>query len=252
MRLVSRDDRRKTIGGKGDHMTIGILGTGMVGQSLAGKLIALGHTVIIGTRDASATLANETPNQYGVPPFSAWHKQHQAVKVESFAEAAAQGDLLVNCTAGTATLEVLKMAGEKNLGNKILIDVSNPLDFSKGMPPTLTVSNTDSLAEQIQRSFPNVKVVKTLNTTNTAVMVDPSLVPGDHDLFLSGNDEKAKSTVMNLLVSLGWKKANVIDLGDITTARGTEQLLPLWVRLYRIYKSPLFNFHVVVAPSQNR
>jgi predicted dinucleotide-binding enzyme len=137
-------------------------------------------------------------------------------------------------------------AGAENLDGKILIDVSNPLDFSKGFPPTLTVCNTDSVGEQIQRAFPGLKVVKTLNTTTCTVMVDPSRVPGEHDLFVSGDDAGAKATVTAFLKrEFGWK--HVIDLGDITTARGTEMVLPLWVRLYGAFQSPFFNFHVVRA-----
>jgi len=228
-------------------MKIGILGTGMVGQTLAGRLSELGHDVMVGTRDVSATLANTKPSPYGLPPYGVWQKNHPKVKLGTFAEAAAHGELLLNCTSGLSSLEALKAAGEKNLNGKVLIDVSNPLDFSKGFPPSLTVCNTDSLGEQIQRTFPQVRVVKTLNTTNAMIMANPSLVPGDHNLFLSGNDESAKSTVRTFLTGMGWKEANLIDLGDITTARGTEQLLPLWVRLYAKFQNPMFNFHVVTG-----
>lgn len=229
-------------------MNIGIFGTGMVGQALAGKLSELGHNVVVGTRDVSATLANAKPNAMGLPPYSAWQKQYPKVKLVTFEEAAAHGELLLNCTAGAISLEVLKLAGEKNLNGKILIDVSDPLDFSKGFPPSLTVCNTDSTGEQIQRAFPQTRVVKTLNTVNAFVMVNPSRVPGDHNLFLNGNDEGAKAQVKKLLVSFGWKESNILDLGDITTARGTEMLLPIWVRLFAKLQNPMFNFHVVVGP----
>ena len=228
-------------------MNIGILGTGMVGRALAGKLFDLGHNVVIGTRNVSATLASTSPAPSGLPPYSVWQKQYPKVKLASFAEAAAHGELLLNCTAGIASLEVLKAAGEDHLNGKIVIDISNPLDFSNGMPPSLSVCNTDSLGEQIQRTFPQVKVVKTLNTTNASVMINPSVVPGDHDLFLSGNDEGAKAQVKKFLTTLGWKDSNIIDLGDIATARGTEQLLPIWVRLLLKLQTPTFNFHVVVG-----
>jgi len=228
-------------------MNIGILGTGMVGQSLAGTLFDRGHAVVIGTRSVSATLANSNPTSNGLPPYSVWHKHYPQVRLATFAEAAAHGELVLNCTSGVVALEALRMAGEKNLNGKILIDISNPLDFSKGMPPSLSVCNTDSLGEQIQRAFPNVKVVKTLNTTNAFVMVNPAAVPGDHNLFLSGNDEGAKAQVKNLLTTLGWKESNILDLGDITTARGTEQLLPIWIRLFTRLQNPMFNFHVVVG-----
>ena len=228
-------------------MNFGIFGTGMVGQAIAGKLAELGHSVVIGTRDVEATLANTSPNAYGLPPFSAWYKQQTKVKLGTFTGAAAHGEMLVNCSSGVASLDALKSAGEKNLNSKILIDISNPLDFSKGFPPSLTVCNTDSLGEQIQRAFLEIKVVKTLNTVNAMVMVNPTLVPGDHNLFICGNDSDAKDSVMNLLKSFGWKEANIIDLGDITNARATEMLLPIWVRLYGKLQTPFFNFNVVVG-----
>jgi predicted dinucleotide-binding enzyme len=233
-------------------MKIGILGTGMVGQALAGKLSELGHDVVVGTRDVTATLANTKPNAMGLPPYSIWQKQHPKVRLATFAEAAAHGSVLFNCTSGTAVLDILKSVGEKNVNGKILIDVSNPLDFSKGFPPSLTVCNTDSLGEQIQRAFPEVKVVKTLNTVNAFVMINPAGVPGDHNLFLNGNDDSAKTEVIKLLTTFGWKESNIIDLGDITTARGTEQLLPIWVRLFGKLQNPMFNFHIVVGSPPKR
>ena len=228
-------------------MNFGILGTGMVGQTIAGKLAGLGNSVVIGTRNVSATLANTSPNAYGLPPFSAWYKQQTKVKLGTFTDAAVHGEVIVNCSSGVASLDALRSVGEKNLNGKILIDISNPLDFSKGFPPTLTVCNTDSLGEQIQRAFPEIKVVKTLNTVNVMVMVNPSLVPGDHNLFICGNDSDAKASVANILKSFGWKESNIIDLGDITNARATEMLLPIWVRLYGKLQTPLFNFNVIVG-----
>src|SRR5204863_1911954 len=150
----------------------------------------------------------------------AWAKVTGKGKAGTFAEAAAHGEMVFNCTNGSATLDVLKAAGAANLKGKVLVDVANPLDFSKGMPPTLTVCNTDSLGEQIQREFPKVRVVKSLNTTSAAVMVDPKRVPGDHAIFVCGNDAAAKSQVTDLLKKFGWK--TVIDLGDITGGRGQE------------------------------
>ena len=172
-------------------------------------------------------------------------KTNGKARVATFAEAAAHGEIVINATSGTGSLSALKLAGTQNLSGKIIIDVANPLDFSRGMPPTLTVSNTDSLGEQIQRAFPDAKVVKTLNTTNAFVMVDPARVAGgDHDLFISGNDAAAKARVTELLKRwFGWR--NVIDLGDITTARGVEMLLPVWVRLMGVLGTPMFNFKIV-------
>ena len=182
---------------------------------------------------------------YGNPPFRTWQAQHGQVKLGSFAEAAAHGEIVVNATAGMASLDALKRAGEPNLNGKILIDIANPLDFSKGMPPSLSVCNTDSLGEQIQRAFPGAKVVKTLNTMNANLMVNPrQLADGEHHAFVSGNDAQAKVKVTDLLKSwFGWR--NVIDLGDITTARGTEMLLPIWVRLWGALQVPIFNFKIV-------
>ncbi|HRF96494.1 MAG TPA: NAD(P)-binding domain-containing protein [Aggregatilineales bacterium] len=226
-------------------MKIGILGTGGVGQTFALKLTEIGHSVMIGTRDVSATLANTTPDGYGNPPFSAWHKANPAIQLGSFSQAAAHGEVIINATNGYGSIPALEVAGEANLNGKILMDISNPLDFSKGMPPSLFVSNTDSLAEQIQARFPSVKVVKTLNTLTSVLMVNPSaLADGDHHIFVSGNDADAKNTVVGYLKTwFGWK--HVIDLGDITTARGTEMLLPIWLRLWGSLGTGMFNFKVV-------
>lgn len=212
-------------------MKAGILGSGMVAQTIGAKLVELGHEVKLGTRDASKL--KEWSEKVGHPD-----------SVGSFAEAAAWGEIVFNCTAGAGSLAALKLAGEGNLNGKILIDVSNPLDFSKGMPPSLLVCNTDSLGEQIQRAFPQVRVVKTLNTMNCNVMVNPALVAGEHDVFVSGNDAKAKAQVMEMLEGwFGWQ--SVIDLGDIASARCVEMILPLWVQLMGVVKSPLFNFKIV-------
>ncbi|MGA3110163.1 MAG: NADP oxidoreductase, partial [Candidatus Bathyarchaeia archaeon] len=151
--------------------------------------------------------------------------------------------VIFNCTAGTASLAALTAAGASNLKGKVLIDVANPLDFSKGMPPTLSVCNNDSLGEQIQRTFPSVKVVKALNTMNCILMVEPTLVPGEHEVFVCGNDAQAKERVKEILKSFGWK--SIIDLGDITAARGTEMVLPLWLRLMGLFQSPKFNFKIM-------
>ncbi len=228
-------------------MKIGILGTGMVSQTISPKLIELGHNVMIGTRNVEATLSNTSPNQYGMPPFSEWYKNQNNVTLGTFADAASFGEMLMNCASGVASLDALKLAGQKNLSGKILIDISNPLDFSKGFPPSLSVCNTDSLGEQIQRTFPELKVVKALNTLTASLMINPSLVPGDHNLFICGNDEAAKATVVNLLKEFGWKEKNILDMDNITNARATEMLLPIWVRLYGKLQTPLFNFNIVKA-----
>jgi 8-hydroxy-5-deazaflavin:NADPH oxidoreductase len=222
----------------------GILGTGVVGKTIAVRLDGLGHDVIVGTRNPEETLSRTDPDQYGNPPFGAWQEEHPEVRLGTFAEAAAHGDMVVNATAGAVSLEALEQAGEDNLNGKILIDISNPLDFSKGMPPTLLVSNTDSLGEQIQRRFPEAKVVKTLHTMNAYLMVDPAqLAATDHTVFVSGDDAEAKARVSELLRSFGW--SDIMDLGDITTARGTEMVLPIWVRLFGVLQKPIYNFKIV-------
>jgi predicted dinucleotide-binding enzyme len=213
-------------------MRIGILGTGIVGRTLATKLTKLGHDVTMGSRKAGGEKA------------TAWVKEAGEKSSEgTFADAAAHGDIVFNCTSGIGSLEALEAAGGQNLGGKTLVDVANPLDFSKGMPPTLSVCNTDSLGEQIQRAFPTANVVKTLNTVSANVMVDPSIVPGVHTMFVSGNDAKAKAEVTTLLkAGFGWKE--VLDLGDISCARGQEMYLALWLRLYGMVQTTNLNVYV--------
>ncbi|MGW4518925.1 NADPH-dependent F420 reductase [Streptomyces sp. NPDC004393] len=225
-------------------MRYAVLGTGVVGRTIAAKLATLGHETVIGTRDPEATLTRTEPDSYSNPPFAQWQANHSAVRLVTFAQAAAWAEAVVNTTAGAASLEALTAAGADNLAGKVLIDIANPLDFSAGMPPSLNPVNTDSLGEQIQRSFPDTRVVKALNTMNCEVMVDPSRVPGEHDVFVSGDDTDAKKKVTELLVSFGWPAASVIDLGDIATARGTEMLLPIWLRLWGALGHADFNFHV--------
>ena len=225
-------------------MRLGILGTGTVGKTIAARLVGLEHDVMVGTRNPEETTSRTEPDPYGNPPFSAWQEEHPEVKVGTFAQAAAHGEMIVNATAGAVSLKALEQAGEDNLSGKVLIDISNPLEFSKGMPPTLSIVNTDSLGEQIQRRFPEAKVVKTLHTMNAYLMVDPAQLAGaDHTVFVSGEDPEAKAAVTGLLRSFGW--TDIIDLGDITTARGTEMMLPVWLRLFGALQKPVFNFKVV-------
>jgi 8-hydroxy-5-deazaflavin:NADPH oxidoreductase len=202
-------------------MRFGVLGTGMVGQALGGKLVELGHEVMLGSRQAG----NEKATAWA---SAAGHGAGEG----SFADAASFGELVVNATAGSASLAALTAAGAGNLAGKVLVDVANPLDFSAGMPPTLTVCNTDSLGEQIQRAFPDARVVKTLNTVNCDVMVTPGLLPASHTMFVCGNDPAAKAHVAELLQSFGWPAGDILDLGDISAARGPEMYLPLWLRLW--------------------
>jgi 8-hydroxy-5-deazaflavin:NADPH oxidoreductase len=225
-------------------MNIAIFGTGVVGQTMAKALAAKGHKVSMGTRDPAASKTREEKGHYG-ESFASFHKQNPNVPVVTYAEAAAFGEVILNCTNGMGTLAALDLAGEATLADKVLLDIANPLDFSKGMPPTLFVCNDDSLGEQIQRRFPKLKVVKTLNTMNCEVMVDPARIKADHNVFVSGNDEAAKARTKSFLTEwFGWKPSNILDLGDITTARGTEQLLPIWIRLWGALKTGDFNFQI--------
>ena len=215
-------------------MRIGVLGTGIVGRTLASKLVSLGHEVMMGSRQSGNEAAAAWAREYG-----------QLADEGSFAEAAGFGELIVNATSGAASLDALVSAEAENLTGKVLIDVANPLDFSGGMPPTLTVCNTDSLAEQIQRTFPEARVVKTLNTVNADVMVDPAIVPGSHTLFIAGDDADAKATVKGILTDLGWPEEDVMDLGGIQAARGMEMFLALWLPLYSTAGTAHLNVKVV-------
>lgn len=217
-------------------MKIGVLGTGMVGQAIATKLVELGHEVTMGSRRAGNETAVAWANDAG-----------EAAAEGSFAEAAGHGELVVNCTSGVASLEALEAAGKENLSGKTLIDIANPLDASQGFPPTLAFCNEESLGERIQAAFPDARVVKTLNTMNCQVMVEPTRVPGEHAVFMSGDDDGAKREVGDLLGSFGWPVGRIIDLGGIETARGTEMYLPLWLRLYSRLETGDFNIGVLRA-----
>lgn len=224
-------------------MNIAVLGTGVVGRAIAGRLVDLGHEVAVGTRDPAATLARSEPDSMGNPPWATWAATHPAARLATFADAAAGAELVVNATSGAVTLEVLREAGEANLGGKVLVDISNPLDFSHGMPPTLLVKDTDSLGEQVQRAFPSTRVVKTLNTLNADLMVHPDTLPEPTTVFVSGDDAAAKAVVSGLLRSFG--HTDVLDLGGIETARGTEMWLPLWLRLMGSLGTAAFNVRIV-------
>lgn len=202
-------------------MKFGVLGTGMVGQGHANKLVSLGHEVMMGSRQAGNDKAVAWVAAAGAGP---------AASEGSFADAAAFGETIINATSGEGSIAALTAAGAANLAGKVLVDISNPLDHSGGFPPSLFVCNTDSLGEQIQRAFPDARVVKTLNTVNVNVQVDPSVIPGRHTMFLCGNDDAAKADVRALLLSYGWPDEDVLDLGDITGARALEMNIAMWLR----------------------
>jgi predicted dinucleotide-binding enzyme len=215
-------------------MNFGVLGTGMVGNAIGTKLVSLGHQVKLGSREADNA------------PASAWVKATgKGASQGTFADAATFGEMVFVCLRGDVSLPVLRSVSATKLKGKIVVDVSNPLDVSKGMPFPLLADlvNTTSLGEEVQKLLPDSFVVKTLNTVNCEVMVNPALAKGESDLFISGNDAGAKRKVIEVLRSFGWK--NPIDLGDITTARGTEMLMPIWLRLYGLLGTPHFNFRIV-------
>jgi predicted dinucleotide-binding enzyme len=210
-------------------MRIAVLGTGVVGRTIGSKLVEIGHEVRMGSRRAGNDAA------------VAWAEEAGAAGEGSFGDAAGFGEIVFNCTAGGSSLDALAAAGEANLADKVLIDVANPLDFSAGMPPTLSICNDDSLGERIQATFPEARVVKALNTVNSAVMVEPARVGGDHVVFVCGEDAGAKGEVEELLGSFGWPAERIVDLGGIAAARGTEMYLPLWLTLYGKLGSGDFN-----------
>jgi len=217
-------------------MKIAVMGTGMVGNAIGSKLIALGHAVMMGSRTNNNEQALEFVN-----------KNPEKASEGTFSEAAHFGEIIFNCTKGEHSLEALKSAGDA-LNGKTLVDIANPLDFSRGMPPSLipNLSNTNSLGEEIQKTFPQAKVVKTLNTMWNGLMVNPNLIGnGDHINYICGNDAEAKSKVMTILNEMGWKNENILDLGDISAARGTEGFLPIWLRIYGATGSGAFNLKLV-------
>ena len=216
-------------------MKIAVFGTGTVGDTIGSKLIELGHTIMMGSR----TINNEKAKAFVA-------KHNGKAMAGTFAGAAMFGEMIFNCTSGVGSIEALKQAGEENLDGKIILDMANPLDFSKGMPPSLSVVNTNSLGEQIQQTFPGAKVVKALNTTWCGIMVNPAMINGgDHTTFISGNDTNAKEVVKEILKSFGWLEKNILDLGDITNARGVEMYLPLWLSIYSATNSGAFNIKIV-------
>ena len=215
-------------------MKIGIFGTGGVGRTIGSRLVELGHEVRLGSRTADNEAATAWAEQAG-----------ERASHGTFADAAAFGGLLVNATSGGASVEAIGTAAPDDLASKVLLDIANPLDFSNGFPPTMSIKDTDSLAETIQRSFPGLRVVKSLNTMTADVMVRPSQLGGAHNVFVSGDDDEAKTSVIALLGEIGWPTDDIVDLGDLTTARGAEMFLPLWLRLMAAQGSPAFNIKVV-------
>ncbi|GAA1650597.1 NADPH-dependent F420 reductase [Actinoplanes couchii] len=226
-------------------MKIAVIGTGMVGRAFASRFTGLGHEVVVGTRDVEQTLACTEPDWLGNPPYAIWQQSNPGVRLATFADAAASADVVINATSGAFSLEALHAAGAGNLAGKPLIDVALPLDMSEGMPPLLSVANTDSLGEQIQRIFGEAQVVKTLTPMLADTMVDPSRLGSAHNVFLAGADAAAKETVLGLLRELGWPQDAAIDLGGIKGARGIEMYSRLFFTLSETFGD--FDFSIAVV-----
>ena len=208
-------------------MDIAILGSGEVGRALGRAFTAAGHQITIGTRDPERTRARE---------------EWADVSLNLVAYADLRGDVFVNATSGAGALAALRAVGS-GLDGKVVIDTANPLDHSQGFPPSLFISNTDSLVEQLQRELPNARLIKSFNTMSNPVMINPTGLPADSTIFIAGNDEEARQVAADLLRDLGW--TDILDLGDLTAARGLEMYLPLWIRLYSRLGHPMFNIKVV-------
>ncbi|EPA1861527.1 NADPH-dependent F420 reductase [Klebsiella oxytoca] len=226
-------------------MKISVIGTGMVGRAVAERLNGLGHDTVIGTRDPAATLARTEPDMKGTPAFSHWHAVHPHTKLVTMEDAGKFGDVIVNATSGSDAISALELVGKDNLAGKVVLDISLPLDLSEGLPPKLLVANDDSLGEQIQRAFPEARIVKSLNTVQFEIMMDPTLLPGTHNIFVSGNDINAKNTIQTLLKEFGWSTESIIDLGDITTSRAVEMYSRLLFTLAGKFGSYHFNIAIV-------
>lgn len=217
-------------------MKVGIFGTGIVGRTLGTKFVEVGHSVTMGSREVGSEKARDWAEETGGEAFTGSHL-----------DAGVFGELLVNATAGRGSLEVLQTVGAENLNNKILLDIANPLDFSAGTPPTFSVSNTDSLGEQIQRTFPEMRVVKVFNTIAAELMTHPDLITGGHNTFIAGNDASARVQTLEILLSFGWTAAQVIDFGGISASRALEGFAQFWYLLYESQQTELFNMQILKA-----
>lgn len=210
-------------------MKIAVLGTGSVGRTVAPALARLGHDVVIGTRDPGATQGRED-----------WDVD---LPLQEYAAAAKDADVVVNATNGQASLAALEAVGAA-LSGTVVVDLANALDFSAGFPPRLAVDDTESLAERLQRNFPEARVVKALNTVTASVMVDPGKVgDGDTTVFVASDDAEARAVATGLLEQLGWR--DIVEFDELAAARGLEMYLPLWVRLMGRLGSPNFNIKLV-------
>lgn len=227
-------------------MKIGIIGSGMVGRAFALRLAELGHSVVVGTRDVFSTLSRTEPDSKGIPAWQFWAKEYPEVSLVTFSEAARFADVVINATEGAVSLLALNEAGDENLTGKIILDLALPLSYAPGRPPRLMFANDDSLGEQIQCAFPAAQVVKTLNTMSHNVMLNPSILPGSHNAFLSGESDEAKETIIGLLTQFGWPADNIVDLGGIETSRATEMYATLLFQIAKVRGNYDFNIAVVM------
>lgn len=226
-------------------MNITVLGTGVVGRSHAAKLAERNYSVALGTQNVEKTLKETQTDSMGNIPLSKWLEHRERVSLKTFSDAAQTSDLIINALRGDISVDVLTSIKEY-LDGKTLIDIANPLDFSNGFPPSLSVCNTNSLGEQIQQALPETRVVKIFNTMNASLQTNPTILSGgDHTLFLAGNDMDAKQEAIRLAQEeYGWK--HIIDLGDIANARGMEMSLPLWLRIFGALGTAMFNYKIIV------
>ncbi|WP_336697747.1 NADPH-dependent F420 reductase [Curtobacterium sp. USHLN213] len=226
-------------------MEIAVIGTGMVGRAFATRLAGLGHDVVIGTRDVEQTLARTEPDDRGIPPLSTWFADNPDARLVAMADAGAHGELIINATLGANAIEALTLVGADNLAGKVLLDISLPLDRTEGWPPGLSIVNDDSLGELIQRTFPDTRVVKSLTTVQYEVMLNPARLPGDHLMFVAGDDADAKAAVTTLLEEFGWRPGGLFDLGGISAARAIEMYSRLQFTLAGFYPDYQFNIALV-------
>jgi len=225
-------------------MKIAVLGTGMVGKTLAAALVKAGHTVAIGTRSPDATLAKDVPMEAEPIRYEDWLAARDGIAMHTFADAAVDADMVISSLSGKHAVPTLSQLAE-SLSGKVVVDTTNPLDFPDGPAPLLTVMNDDSLSEQIQRALPDARIVKALNTVGFSVMTRPAeIAGGNHILPICGNNSEAKTTVRSVLAELGWTESQMIDLGDLSNARGMEAYMLYWFRLMHALGTADFNIAI--------
>lgn len=200
------------------HSRVGVLGTGEVGRRLAAGFKDRGYQVMIGSRDSGKSELRDWLSADG-----------RGIEVGTFAEAGAYGEVIVLAVLGAAAEEVIAEAGAQKFTGKVVIDAMNPLDFSGGFPPKLSISGDDSLGERVQRALPDAKVVKAFNTIGNPYFVDPSFSEGKPTMLIAGDDEGAKGTVSDVLKDFGW--SDIIDIGGIEGSRELEAICIVWVKI---------------------